>query len=80
MSNELAQAYAEAFDACGRHVEVEQVKDGSYIVVYLNAQTSPPPKAASELDALRAFTAYILKTPKELPDDDRTGHPATDHS
>jgi len=55
----IDELYRKAEELAGRPVEVIGTKDGEYIVEYLNFNTSPPPKATSEENALQDFIAWL---------------------
>lgn len=60
--------YARAAELAGRPVEVEQLLDGGYIVLWLCFEKSPPPMGATEEEALTGFIAYMeAQTPVDLP-------------
>jgi hypothetical protein len=42
----------------GRPLEVEQTRDGKYIVLYMNFGCSPPPKGCTPEDAIEKFITY----------------------
>jgi len=56
-----------------RPVEVDRTEDGKYIVLYMQFEKSPPPKADSEKGALQGFIEMMLKRKGEednLPEAD----------
>lgn len=65
-----------ASEAIGREVEVEKLKDGKYIVLFMSLTESPPPKADTPEEALENFIEWAQTRPKrELPEvevDDRS--------
>ena len=52
----------------GYDVEVEQTKDGKYVVLYMNFNSSPPPKGDTEEDALIKFLAWLKEKTNERID------------
>lgn len=64
-----------ASELVGRDVEVEKLKDGKYIVLFMSLTESPPPKGNTPEEAVKAFVEWIEKRPdKQLPEvalDDR---------
>lgn len=78
----MKELYAEASKLAGRDVEVDQTKDGEFIVLFLQFEKSPPPKGHTEQEALENFIEYMLnkkgegdnldpENTKENDDDDR---------
>ena len=55
----------EAAALAGRDVEVEVAADGKFVVLWMNFDSSPPPKADSPEEALKAFISYLKNKPKE---------------
>lgn len=43
----------------GREIEVDKTTDGKFIVVWINANSSPPPKGDTEEEAIEKFTKWI---------------------
>ena len=43
----------------GREIEVEKTKDGKYIVLWINFNSSPPPKGDTEDEAIENFLKWI---------------------
>lgn len=48
-----------AEELAGRPVEVEQTRDGKFVVLWMNFVESPPPKGDTEEEALEKFVAYM---------------------
>lgn len=66
MMEELLKRAAEL---AGREVEVEKVKDGKYIVLFLSLTSPPPPKGETPEKALENFITWMEGMPKrELPE------------
>lgn len=57
-----------ASSLAGRPVEVEQTTDGKYIVLWMSLSYPPPPKGATEEEALQLFIDHMSKLPKEDTD------------
>lgn len=54
----------------GREFEVEQTKDGKYIVLYLTFNREPPPKGDTPEEAMENFIKWYGGYPQRvLPDD-----------
>lgn len=49
-----------AEDMAGRPIEVEQLPDGKFIVMFMNFDQNPPPKGDTEAEALKKFIEYRL--------------------
>ena len=57
-----------AADLAGREVEVEKLKDGKYVVLFMSLTENPPPKADTEEEALVAFIKWAeTRVTRELP-------------
>jgi hypothetical protein len=52
----------------GYEVEVEKTTDGKFIVLYMNFNSSPPPKGDTEEDALNKFLAWLKENTNERID------------
>ena len=69
----MKKLYEEANELAGREVEVEQTKDGLYIVLWMEFEKSPPPKGRTEQEALEMFIQFMLNRKDEkdtLPSED----------
>jgi uncharacterized protein YbjT (DUF2867 family) len=55
----MQELLEEASKLAGRPVEVEQLADGQYIVLWMRFEESPPPKAATPEEALRGFIEHM---------------------
>lgn len=51
--------HAKAASLAGREVEVQQTKDGMFIVLYMCFGKRPPPKGTTPKEALRLFVDYM---------------------
>jgi len=72
----MIELYQEAERLAGRPVEVEQTKDGKFIVLWMHFQASPPPKGNTEEEALRGFISMMLQrqgSEATLPTEDTDG-------
>jgi hypothetical protein len=49
-----------AAELAGRPIEVEELADGKFIVMFMNFDQNPPPKGDTELEALKNFIEYRL--------------------
>lgn len=65
----LKELYEKAEKLAGRPVEVDQTKDGKYIVLWMNFGRSPPPKADTETLALEGFIEMMerVRPGSEIP-------------
>lgn len=61
MTEELKALYDKAEELAGRPVEVETLKDGQLIVLWMRFETSPPTPAATEKEALENFISKMLQ-------------------
>lgn len=59
MTDTEKSLYAKAKAITGREVEVQQTKDGRFIVLYMCFGKKPPPKGATPKEALRLFVDYM---------------------
>jgi hypothetical protein len=68
----LEELYAKAEQLAGRPVEVDQTKDGKFIVLWMSFGRSPPPKADTEVLALEGFIEMMerVKPGSEVPEED----------
>lgn len=57
----MTQWKEKAENLVGRELSAEKTQDGKFIVLYLNFQTPPPPKADTEEEAYKAFVEMFLK-------------------
>lgn len=48
-----------ASELLGREVEVDQTRDGRYIVLFMSLTASPPPKGDTEEEALEKFIKWF---------------------
>lgn len=55
----LEELMAKASELAGRPIDVQQTKDGQYIVLYMCFGKKPPPKGATPDEALTRFIDYI---------------------
>lgn len=73
----MEELLAKAAHLAGRPVEVEKLRDGSYIVLFMSLTGPPPPKAATPEKALENFIVWMEAMPKrdlpewEEPDDNK---------
>lgn len=79
----IEELTAKAAHLAGRPVEVEKLKDGSYIVLFMSLTSPPPPKAATPEKALENFIAWMEGMPqRDLPvweePDDSDKEPASE--
>lgn len=49
----------EASDLAGRPVDVQQTRDGNFIVLYMCFGKKPPPKGTTPEEALERFIAFL---------------------
>lgn len=67
----IEQLLKEASTLLNREVEVQQTKDGKYIVLYMSFSSPPPPKGENPEEALERFIEWFKAMPKqELPEDE----------
>jgi len=69
----MKELLKQAEELAGRPVDVEQTRDGQYIVLYMAFEKSPPPKAVTPRGALEGFIEMMLKRKGEednLPQED----------
>jgi len=62
---ELNQLYIKAEGLAGRPVEVEQLQDGRFIVMWMRFDVPPPEPGSTEVEALERFIDKMLQLPKE---------------
>jgi hypothetical protein len=64
----MEELFKTASDLAGREVEVEKLKDGRYVVLFMSLTENPPPKADTEEEALIAFIKWAQsREARELP-------------
>jgi hypothetical protein len=67
----MSELYAEAGKLAGRPVEVEKLKDGKFVVLWMRFEASPPEPGDTEEDALKNFIAKMQKlAPTVLPEEE----------
>ena len=69
----MIQLLEEATALAGRDIEIEETRDGRYIVLWMCFGTEPPPKGNTEQAAVEEFIKF-MKNRKENTDENRTGH------
>lgn len=60
----LEELKSRASALLNREVEVEKTRDGMYVVLYMSLSSPPPPKGASEEEALNFFIEWYERMPK----------------
>lgn len=60
----LSELYAEAEKLAERPVEVEKLKNGKYVVLWMRFEVSPPKPGDTEEEALKNFLEYMLQLKK----------------
>lgn len=63
----------EANRLAGRELDVEQLKNGEYVISWFSFQHAPPPSAPTVLEAYQTFIDYMnkLKGSENDTEDDR---------